>query len=66
MLGITESEFMYIVSLINTEYDRKYTKLDVIKHYTLNMIYFAENHGFNNYLFYDIKLNDGKESEWFK
>lgn len=65
MLGITESEFMHVVSIINTEYDRKYKELDVIEHHTLPMIYYAENHGFNNYMFYGIKINDGSENEWF-
>ena len=65
MLAITEAEFMHVVSLINTEYDKKYVNLDVIEHHTPDIIYFAENHGFNNYLFYGIKFNDGTENEWY-
>ena len=65
MLGITEAEFMDVVSLINTEYDKKYANTDIIKHFTPVGIYYAENHGFNNYLFCGIKFNDGTENEWF-
>ena len=64
-MGITEAEFMHIVSLIDTEYDKRYVNLDIIEHHTLAIIYFAENHGFHNYLFYGIKFNDGSENEWF-
>lgn len=58
LLDISTAEFMHVVSLINTEYRFKYKNIKEINHYTPDFIYFAENHGFNNYLFYDKMLNE--------
>ncbi len=58
LLDIDESEFMNTVSEMNTLYDRKYKDFKNITHYTPAFIYYAENHGFNNYLFYDKSINE--------
>lgn len=57
-LLISPTEFQYVVSLINTEYKAAYKNKKIIKHFTFNFIYFAENHGFNNYKFYDKISNE--------
>ena len=63
-LGISEGEFMSVVSGINTLYNSKYKKEKVIKYYTMDCVYYAENYRFNNYKFYGKMQNNHERKGW--
>lgn len=62
-LGISKKEYFEALSDINTLYHSKYKDKQNIAHISFDFIYKAENHGFNNYLFYDKVLNDNNIKE---
>ena len=55
--NVSQIEFQKVVSEINTNYETNKNKKNIV-HYTSDYIYKVENHGFNNYIFYDKIMNE--------
>lgn len=63
-LGISKAEFMAIVSEIDTLFNSKYKDKQNLVHITFDYIYYAENYGHHDYLFYNKKINNENIHDW--
>ena len=58
ILAMDVAEFKLVESEIDTWYYNRYKNENVIRHFMPNFVYYATNHGFHKYLFFDKIPNE--------